>query len=84
MPPTTVLSYGRPEGGTPLMQAAPDFALELPLRLLVREGEHGKVYVTFNRSVELHGKHGLPPGDGRETRAGREDHHQCRGRDTND
>ncbi|MGO4513398.1 DUF302 domain-containing protein [Bradyrhizobium sp. MOS001] len=42
MPPTTVLIYGNPKGGTALMLAAPDFALELPLRLLVREGEHGK------------------------------------------
>jgi uncharacterized protein (DUF302 family) len=36
MPPTTVLIYGNPKGGTPLMLAAPDFALELPLRVLVR------------------------------------------------
>jgi uncharacterized protein (DUF302 family) len=62
MPPTTVLIYGNPKGGTPLMLSAPDFALELPLRLLVREGEHGKVYVTYNPSANLEGKHGLPTG----------------------
>lgn len=62
MPPTTVLIYGNPKGGTPLMVAAPDFALELPLRVLVREGEHGKTYVTFNPSTTLEGKHGLPAG----------------------
>ena len=50
MPPTTVLIYGNPTGGTPLMLAAPDFALELLLRL-VREGEHGKVCVIYNSSV---------------------------------
>jgi uncharacterized protein (DUF302 family) len=61
MPPTTVLIYGNPEGGTPLMIAAPDFALELPLRVLVRE-ETGKTYVTLNSSDSLEGKHDLPPG----------------------
>ncbi|WP_414645247.1 DUF302 domain-containing protein [Bradyrhizobium symbiodeficiens] len=44
------------------MLAAPDFALELPLRLLVREGERGKVYVTYAPSANLEGKHGLPVG----------------------
>jgi uncharacterized protein (DUF302 family) len=62
MPPTVVLIYGGPKGGTPLMLAAPDFALELPLRLLVREGEHGKVYVTYDPSGNLEGKLGLPTG----------------------
>ena len=62
MPPTTVLIYGNPKGGTPLMLAAPDFSLELPLRVLVREGGDGKTYVTFNPSTTLEGKHGLPAG----------------------
>jgi uncharacterized protein (DUF302 family) len=62
MPPTIVLIYGSPKGGTPLMLAAPDFALELPLRLLVREGEHGKVYVTYDPSGNLEGRLGLPTG----------------------
>lgn len=62
MPPTTVLIYGNPKGGTPLMIAVPDFALELPLRVLVREGEQGKTYVTLNPATTLEGKHGLPAG----------------------
>jgi uncharacterized protein (DUF302 family) len=62
MPPTTVLIYGDPRRGTPMMLAAPDFALELPLRLLVREGEDGMAYVTFNAATSLEGKQGLPPG----------------------
>jgi uncharacterized protein (DUF302 family) len=60
MPPTMVLVYGNPKGGTPLMLAAPDFALELPLRVLVREGEGGTVTVTYNPSATLEGRHGLP------------------------
>ena len=62
MPPTTVLIYGNPKGGTPLMLAAPDFALELPLRVLVREGEGGNVTVTYNPSATFEGAHGLPAG----------------------
>lgn len=45
-----------------MMLAAPDFALELPLKDLVREGEDGKTYVTFNPSATLEGRHGLPSG----------------------
>jgi uncharacterized protein (DUF302 family) len=37
MPKTRVLIFGNAKGGTPLMLAAPDIALELPLRVLVRE-----------------------------------------------
>ena len=68
MPPTTVLIYGNPEGGTPLMIAAPDFALELPLRVLVRE-EVSKTYVTLNSSNSFEGKHDLPPGMATEVRS---------------
>ncbi len=62
MPPTTVLIYGNPRGGTPLMLAAPDFALELPLRVLVREDVAGKTIVVFDPAGTLEGKHGLPSG----------------------
>jgi uncharacterized protein (DUF302 family) len=62
MPATLVIIYGNPKGGTPLMLAAPDFALELPLRVLVREGEHGETFVTFNTSSSLDGRHDLPSG----------------------
>lgn len=62
MPPTTVLIYGNPKGGTPLMLATPDFALELPLRVLVREDESGQTFVVFNPAGTLEGKHGLPAG----------------------
>jgi uncharacterized protein (DUF302 family) len=53
MPPTTVLVYGNPKGGTPLMLAAPDFALELPLRVLVREDSDMGVRVVIKLSQQL-------------------------------
>ncbi len=62
MPPATVLIYGNPKAGTPLMLAAPDFALDLPLRVLIREGEDGATVVVLDGAAELEGRHGLPAG----------------------
>jgi uncharacterized protein (DUF302 family) len=47
MPPATVLTYGRAEGGTPIMMQYPRIALDLPLQVLVREDPGGKVFVSF-------------------------------------
>jgi uncharacterized protein (DUF302 family) len=48
MPPATVLLYGNPKGGTPLMVAVPTAALDLPLRLLVRQDEAGRTQVSYH------------------------------------
>ncbi len=38
--PTMLLVFGNPKGGTPLMDAFPPFALELPLKIVIwQEGE---------------------------------------------
>jgi uncharacterized protein (DUF302 family) len=47
MPPTTVLVYGNPKAGTPLMLKAPQFALDLPLKVLVRE-DAGVTWVAYH------------------------------------
>ena len=47
MPPTTVLIYGNASGGTPVMLAAPSAALDLPLRVLIREREDGETVIAF-------------------------------------
>lgn len=47
MPPTVVLLYGNPKGGTPIMLAAPGAALDLPLRVLIRAAEAGTL-VSFH------------------------------------
>lgn len=39
--PTTLIAFGNPKGGTPLMDAFPLVALDLPLKLLVWEGSDG-------------------------------------------
>src|ERR1700739_4351968 len=48
MPPTKLLIFGSPKAGTPLMQAAPTVALDLPLKILVAEDAAGKVSVSYN------------------------------------
>ena len=53
MPPTVVLLYGSPKGGTPLMLAAPAAALDLPLRVLVREDADGRTQVSFHPVVPM-------------------------------
>src|SRR5258708_4654696 len=42
MPKTQVVIFGNPKGGTPLMLAAPSVAIDLPLKLLVREDAAGR------------------------------------------
>ncbi len=44
--PTTLLIFGNPKGGTPLMDAFPLSALDLPLKLLIWE-ENGNVKVAY-------------------------------------
>jgi uncharacterized protein (DUF302 family) len=60
MPATIVLLYGNPKGGTPLMLAAPQAALDLPLHVLVREGENGKTVVAFHPATPLMKRAGVP------------------------
>ena len=59
MPPATVLIYGHARGGTPIMQAAPATALDLPLRALIREGEGGETLVAFHPVQQMLESHGV-------------------------
>src|ERR1700676_5392653 len=47
MPPSTVLIFGSARAGTPLMLKAPDMALELPLRVLVRDDGRGGAVLAY-------------------------------------
>jgi uncharacterized protein (DUF302 family) len=60
MPPTKLLIFGNPKGGTPLMLAAPSIALDLPLKILVWEDSQGKVWLSYNSPEYLKERHGLP------------------------
>ena len=60
MPPTKLLIFGSPKAGTPLMLAAPSIAIDLPLKILVREDSQGKVWISYNSSEYLKNRHSLP------------------------
>ena len=60
MPPTKLLIFGNPKGGTPLMLAAPSVAIDLPLKILVWEDGQGKVWVSYNSPEYLKERHSLP------------------------
>jgi uncharacterized protein (DUF302 family) len=60
MPPTKLLLFGNPKGGTPLMLAAPSVAIDLPLKILVWEDGEGKVWLSYNSPEYLQERHGLP------------------------
>jgi uncharacterized protein (DUF302 family) len=59
MPKTQVVIFGNPKGGTPLMLASPSVAIDLPLKLLVREDEAGQVWVSYWSAQALLTRHGL-------------------------
>jgi uncharacterized protein (DUF302 family) len=56
--PTTLLVFGNPRGGTPLMDAQPLFALELPLKLVVWE-EADVVKVAYVRMRVVAERYGI-------------------------
>lgn len=60
MPPTKLLIFGNPRGGTPVMLAAPTIAIDLPLKVLVWEDAAGKVWVSFNDPAYLQNRHHVP------------------------
>lgn len=60
MPPTKLIIFGSPKGGTALMVASPSLAIDLPLKALAAEDQQGKVTVTFNSPEYLKKRHGVP------------------------
>jgi len=60
MRPTKLLIFGSPKGGTPLMQAAPSVAIDLPLKALFWEDAEGKVWLTYNDPAYLQRRHNVP------------------------
>jgi uncharacterized protein (DUF302 family) len=58
--PTTLLLFGNPKGGTPLMAAQPLIALELPLKLLVWE-DGGTVSVAYPKMTQIAQRYGIDP-----------------------
>ena len=61
MLPTKLLIFGSPNAGTPLMLAVPSIAIDLPLKILIWEDIHGRVWASYNSPAYLQVRHSLPP-----------------------
>lgn len=59
MKASQLLIFGNPKAGTPLMNAAPTTAIDLPLKALAWEDAEGKVWLSYNRPEFLKQRHGL-------------------------
>ncbi|HLK22257.1 MAG TPA: DUF302 domain-containing protein [Bryobacteraceae bacterium] len=59
MPPTQVLIFGNPKGGTPLMLAAPTAAIDLPLKALAWQDSEGAVWLGYNDPQYLKQRFGV-------------------------
>jgi uncharacterized protein (DUF302 family) len=60
LPPTVVLIYGQARGGTPVMQADPAAALDLPLRVLIRQDTKGETLIAFHPIQETLAHYKVP------------------------
>jgi uncharacterized protein (DUF302 family) len=57
--PTELIIFGDPKTSTPLMDAYPSLALDLPLKALIYEDTTGDVWLCFNSPEYLAERHGL-------------------------
>lgn len=57
--PTILMIFGDPKAGTPLMDATPSLAIDLPLKALIWEAAPGEVYLSYNSPEYLQQRHGL-------------------------
>lgn len=60
MRPTKLLIFGNPAAGTPIMNAAPSSAIDLPLKILVWEDSESRVWLSFNDPAYLAKRHSIP------------------------
>ena len=61
MKETKLVVFGNPKSGTPIMIAAPDCALDLPLKILIAEDADGTTRVSYNSPAYLGARYGLTP-----------------------
>ena len=60
MPPTQLLIFGNPKGGTPIMLAAPLSAIDLPVKALAWQDAEGKVWLSYNDPQYLKTRFSVP------------------------
>lgn len=57
--PSTVLMFGNPKLGTPLMQSDDTIGVDLPLKVLSWQDANGKVWVGYTDPAYLAKRHGI-------------------------
>ena len=57
--PTALLIFGKPQGGTPLMQCDQRAGIDLPLKALARQDESGQVWLGMVDPAVLRSRYGL-------------------------
>ncbi len=64
MLPRTLIIFGNPKFGTPVMAKTPTLAIDVPPKALVWQDEKGRVWLTYNSAEYLgkviYARHGLP------------------------
>ncbi len=60
MPATQVIVFGSAKAGTPLMQAVPEVAIDLPLRVLVQDDGQPGSLVSWQDPAYVGDRFGLP------------------------
>jgi uncharacterized protein (DUF302 family) len=55
--PTTLLIFGNPQVGTPLMQSQQTIGIDLPLHVLIWEDEKGTTWLGYNDPIYLAKRH---------------------------
>jgi len=61
MPPTQLLIFGNPKGGTPVMLAAPTAAIDLPWKALAWRDSSGQVWLSYNDATYVQHRFSLTP-----------------------
>ena len=57
--PMEVLIFGNPKLGTPLMQATPEMAIDLPMKVIAWEDDSGQTWIAYTDPGYLKARHGV-------------------------
>ncbi|HVR93805.1 MAG TPA: DUF302 domain-containing protein, partial [Casimicrobiaceae bacterium] len=60
LPPTEVMIFGNPQGGTPFMECSQTVGIDLPQKALVWEDGSGQVWLGYKHVSSVASHHGLP------------------------
>jgi uncharacterized protein (DUF302 family) len=60
--PTLLLMFGNPRAGTPLMQLQQTAGIDLPLKVLIWQGDDGAVSASYTDPHWIAARHALGPG----------------------